>query len=546
MKRLVMLALMLMAALCTSLVFGQETASIEGVCRDRQGDPIVGAVVEFDSAETGRKYDLKTNTRGKYYSLGIVPGKYRVTLLKDGQQLFSFNNFAVQPQAEANVLDFDLKKEAADQAQATGISPEELKRRQQAADQAAPEGNTVKQLNEKLVAARTAQAAGDFETAIRLLEEANQLDSSRDLVWATLGGAYSALAASRPEADSKAIFLKAAEAYETAIRLKPGQAAYFGNYAIALGKAGKTDEARAATATAVQLDPANAPRYYLNLGVMLVKAGQARPALEALAKVPESDKGHAGARWLISVATVEVYLDSVHRKFQDLKAEQVMTDADTRKAFARADMSAAEIPHFTIWNSNLTVPGGSCSIEYREGEDPWLECAFNDAANVDELRSGYDSLVAMVNQAIAPNAAEWTSREETLPPSEGLKHVFKIPGTEVAVEVYHRAGQGQVLGRSAYAASLTVKAVKMPPPGSRFLEACNAWYDDPGNARFRARDVEAYCTCLSTQFRFLMTPEQEAYYAADFGGRFRNQIAQPHSTDPAWGRLHPAAVRCMQ
>ncbi len=36
--------------------------------------------MEWLSTETGRKYTLKTNNKGEYFSLGIAPGKYNVKL----------------------------------------------------------------------------------------------------------------------------------------------------------------------------------------------------------------------------------------------------------------------------------------------------------------------------------------------------------------------------------------------------------------------------------------------------------------------------------
>jgi hypothetical protein len=36
------------------------------------------------------------------------------------------------------------------------------------------------------------------------------------------------------------------------------------------------------------------------------------------------------------------------------------------------------------------------------------------------------------------------------------------------------------------------------------------------------------------------------FYVNDFGPRFRESIAQPHSTDPAWNRLHGAVEDCRQ
>jgi hypothetical protein len=43
-----------------------------------------------------------------------------------------------------------------------------------------------------------------------------------------------------------------------------------------------------------------------------------------------------------------------------------------------------------------------------------------------------------------------------------------------------------------------------------------------------------------------MTPAEDAFYANNFKDKFWGGIAQPTSTDPAWSRLNPVAVSCMQ
>ena len=87
------------------------------------------------------------------------------------------------------VLDFDLKKSQAEAAQQKGISAEQLKQMQEAQEKNAKEVNTVKTLNEKLALANQAIQTGDFETAVTTLNEATQIDPSRDLLWARLGDA---------------------------------------------------------------------------------------------------------------------------------------------------------------------------------------------------------------------------------------------------------------------------------------------------------------------------------------------------------------------
>jgi hypothetical protein len=109
-------------------------------------------------------------------------------------------------------------------------------------------------------------------------------------------------------------------------------------------------------------------------------------------------------------------------------------------------------------------------------------------------------------------------------------------------------GQLSLQQAGASIAGASAETDKSAPTGrfTRFIDGCNAFYRDPANARYRKLDSDAWCKCLSDQYQYVMTPEQESYYANDYAHRFRGEIAQPResSTDPAWPRLHPAVERC--
>ncbi len=140
----VVLALFILTAgLCASPAFAQETGTVKGVCKDMEGKPIAGATVEWANLDNGRKYDLKTNDKGEYFSLGIAPGHYKVTLLgQDKKEIFHFNGYTVN--LDENSLDFDLKKEQAKAAQGSGLTPEQLKAQQEQAAKVAKENTTIK------------------------------------------------------------------------------------------------------------------------------------------------------------------------------------------------------------------------------------------------------------------------------------------------------------------------------------------------------------------------------------------------------------------
>jgi len=81
---------------------------------------------------------------------------------------------------------------------------------------------------------------------------------------------------------------------------------------------------------------------------------------------------------------------------------------------------------------------------------------------------------------------------------------------------------------------------------THLVDACNAWYRDPANVRYAPLDANAYCKCLGDQLQFAMSPADEAYFAADYGRHFRDDILQPRNeaSHAAWGRLNPLARRC--
>src|SRR6202140_1260643 len=155
------LLFILAVGLYAPLAFAQTTGTVKGVCKDSDGKPIAQAEVEWTGTESGHTYKLKTNNKGEYFSLGIVPGKYNVKLSKDGKELFHINGVGVG--LDETELPFDLKKEATSAAQAQGMTPEQAKAKAEADAKRASETKTVGTLNEKLNAAKAASDAGDFE-----------------------------------------------------------------------------------------------------------------------------------------------------------------------------------------------------------------------------------------------------------------------------------------------------------------------------------------------------------------------------------------------
>jgi len=299
----------LMIGLCVPPVFPQAMGTVKGVCKDVEGNAITQAVVEWNGIETGRKYNLKTNNKGDYFSLGITPGKYNVRLLKDGKELWHINNVTVG--ADELTLDFDLKKEQSNSAAGSGMSAEQVKQAQEQQAQVAKENTTIKSLNEKLVAAKTAGDAGDLDTAIKTMTEATEMDPSRDLLWFNLANYYRLSAPKQTDpAEKQKRFEMAMTNYQKAIDLKKATdpavqqkdaqfnsnlAAYYNNLADALHKSGKNDDAVKAYEQASSLDPGRAASYMFNIGAVYTNAGKVDDAIAAFDKVIAADPTRAEA-----------------------------------------------------------------------------------------------------------------------------------------------------------------------------------------------------------------------------------------------------------
>ncbi len=308
MKKYFILPLLLVLALglIAPLAFAQITGSVKGVCKDDDGKPIAGAQVEWVSTDTGHKYTLKTNNKGEYFSLGINPGRYDVTLYKDGKQLFYFKGIPVS--VDETTQDFDLKKEHS-AAATQGMTAEQAAKANEANAKYAAEKKTVGSLNEKLNAAKTASDAGDYETAITTLTEANQIDATRDLIWFKLADAYRMSAPKQTDPNEKQKrFEMAAADYQKAIDLRTASetaqkeadnnqklAAYYNNLAEVYSKSGKIDEAVTNYNKAAELDPTHAGSYLFNTGAVLTNAGKADEAIAVWNKVIAADPTKAEA-----------------------------------------------------------------------------------------------------------------------------------------------------------------------------------------------------------------------------------------------------------
>src|SRR6266699_3394218 len=193
-RNLVFITLFAILAVLLTIPAAAQTATVKGVCKDAQGNPITDAQVVWHNNDNGRTFNLKTNKKGEYFSLGIEPGEYTVTLSKDGKELDKVNNYPVS--TDEMTLDFDIKKSQdqalQDTAKQHGMTPEQVKHMQDQAANAEKYNSNIKAINEKFNAATAALKATppQYDAAIGSLNEATPLGPNEDLVWFRLGATY--------------------------------------------------------------------------------------------------------------------------------------------------------------------------------------------------------------------------------------------------------------------------------------------------------------------------------------------------------------------
>ena len=281
-----------------------QVATLEGNVKGVDGKPVQGAVVKITRTDIKGEYPTKTDKKGHYIYMGLpYGGTFNVTLFIDGKQVETVPN--IRTSGEIRPVDFDLKATQKDnsakqaeyqKAIETGKISDELARSMSAADKAKMEkdikdkAEKMKKSHELNAAFNEGMAAKDakqWDAAAAAFTKASENDPTQQAVWAQLGEVYSKLAETKTGPEFDATIQKGLDAYVKAIELKPDDPASHNNYALALAKAKKFNEAQAELKKAADLDPANGGKYFYNLGALLVNAGQADASGEAFKKAIE-------------------------------------------------------------------------------------------------------------------------------------------------------------------------------------------------------------------------------------------------------------------
>jgi tetratricopeptide (TPR) repeat protein len=293
--------------LLTLPAFAQMT-TVEGEVKGPDGKPLAGAVVKFDRTDIKGSYTVKTDKKGKYGHYGLPMGTYDVSVLQESKVVDQTKGVHTS-YSKGQTVDFDLAKSAAADGAGAAAGPSDTERgmsKEQKADFEKKNKDREaqlaknKELNDAFQAGKAALDAKQYDQAIEAFTKASTLDDKQVVVWSGLADALVASAAAKP-AQSAELYEKGFDAYKKAIELKPDDAAYYNNYAIALAKDKKLDDAKTNLDMAAKLDPPGAGKYFYNMGALLVNGGQNDAAGEEFKKATVADPNYADAQYQYGV-----------------------------------------------------------------------------------------------------------------------------------------------------------------------------------------------------------------------------------------------------
>jgi tetratricopeptide (TPR) repeat protein len=291
--------------------FSQVTG-VEGIVKDQDGKPVQNAVITFDRTDIKGHYTVKSDKKGHFGHYGLPMGTFNISVAIDGQVRDTASNFRTSP-GDPKTLNFDLKQTAQQQQalakaaesgnltadQARGMTKEQKEQFEKTAKAREAQLAKNKALNDAYTAGKNAIDAKQWDVAIDNLTKASDMDPKQGAVWTTLAEAYVGKAQATPP-EASANYDKAFDAFKKAIEINP-DAGLYNNYALALAKDKKLDDAKTNLAKAAELDPPGAGKYYYNLGALLINSNQNDAAADSFKKAIEADPNYADAQYQYGV-----------------------------------------------------------------------------------------------------------------------------------------------------------------------------------------------------------------------------------------------------
>jgi len=241
--------------------WAQSTGAVRGRVLDDKGQPLPDAVVSLDyQGGVTRKFDTKTNKKGEFTQVGLVPGGYRITASKPGFQ-GTYVDTRVGLGEPTQLPDMKLSSMAAAQA---------------AAGADADKANAV--LREMFAKANQLSAEGKSDEAIAAYQEVLAKNPQVAEAHFNIGYLQS----------QKKDWAAAEASYKKALEVRPAYAEAMSALARVYQDSGQAAKAAELLAKAATDNPTDA-KVQFNLGVFYLNSGRAEEAAAAFNKAKEID-----------------------------------------------------------------------------------------------------------------------------------------------------------------------------------------------------------------------------------------------------------------
>jgi tetratricopeptide (TPR) repeat protein len=253
-----LLPIVALFGLCSAALLVAATGTIKGKVTDGDGKPLKDVSITLKDESRGQSYTMKTDKKGNYYLMGIVPADYRMKFEKAGfQDLMGV--VAIAPDKE-NVFDAVLAL-----AVAKPVKP--------AWDQ-------------KNLQAHDLYIQNKYEEALALYLEILAADPNVAFIQFNAGNCYYHLGN----------YEAAARSFREAVRLKPDFFEAYTNLANTYGRLKRFEEGIPVFEEAIRSYPANGPLFF-SLGLLYLNSGQGPKAAACLEKAvtldPKNPSGYS-------------------------------------------------------------------------------------------------------------------------------------------------------------------------------------------------------------------------------------------------------------
>jgi tetratricopeptide (TPR) repeat protein len=329
-----LLVILAMTHPARSMAQATGTASIHGHVTNPAGMALNKGEVRLSADRGGdpkdRKYPFKfpIDQNGDYKGTGIAPGKYIVFVFQDEKTLDFTQDTVDFANGDDKTVNFDMTRAE----YLAKMSPEDKKVLEEYKKKNAEivAGNAkIQNLNALLTQARTDNKSGNYDAAIKAMQDATAAKPDEGILWITMGDAQlgaadtaakAAKAAGTSSSDPAVAqkYTDAAASYKKGLELnaaskKPSPeaaAAGYNQLGQTYAKMGNAKDSADAYEMAAKAMPANAAMYYFNEAATLYNAGKLPEAEAAADKAIAADPKKADAYYikgqaLIPQATVD-------------------------------------------------------------------------------------------------------------------------------------------------------------------------------------------------------------------------------------------------